>query len=341
MLTTRQESILRLIVDDYVKTAAPIASDVIARNHDLGVSPATIRNDVASLEEEGYITRPHPSAGSVPLDKAYRTYVESLIDTESDEYLPIGVRASVRKRLSVVEQDIEGWGSVVAGILAQLVGNMAIATFPKAKEARIKHVELVDLHNLRVMFIIVLEQAHLRRHLIRLENPVEPSELEASANKVKSTLSGLTSREIEAKQMDLTPFEEELVDASILILREEENAIYRDHYVDGLRNLLNQPEFAENDRVLSLIEGVENGSLIQAVLEETPDGGIVRVIIGQENRGDLLWPMSVVICQYGTPSEAVGAVGAIGPTRMEYPKTIAGVKFMSSVMSDLFGGVAS
>jgi heat-inducible transcriptional repressor len=178
----------------------------------------------------------------------------------------------------------------------------------------------------------------LKRHIIRFKDPVAPQELEASTTRVKSQLVGLTRREIEKKAMDLSPLEEEVVAAAVLILREEEHAAYRDHYVDGLRNLLTQPEFAENDKVRALVEDVEDGSLIQAVLGETPDGSVVRVIIGRENRGDMLWPFSVVICQYGVPDEAVGTVGAIGPTRMEYTKTIAGVDFVSSVMSEMVEG---
>ena len=334
MLTARQETILKLIVHEYTMTVGPIASETIARSHHLGVSPATIRKEVAELEEAGYLTRPHTSAGSVPMDKAYRFYVESLVAAEPGHIHPM-VRRSIRKQLTEAERDTDEWASVAAVSLARLVGNMAIATFPKARESRVRHLELIQLQEFLAMLIVVVEQVRLRRHMIRLKEPVELVELEASTSKVKGQLLGLTRREIESKAMPLTPFEEELVQAAVLILREEDQAMYRDHYIDGLRNLLNQPEFAEKDRVRAIVEGVEDGSLVQAVLEETPDGGVVRVIIGQENRGDLLWPLSVVICQYGIPGEAVGAVGAVGPTRMEYSKTISGVKFMSSVMSEL------
>ena len=340
MVTPRQETILKLIVSDYIATAAPIASDGIARNHDLGVSPATIRNDVAELEENGYISRPHTSAGSIPLDKAYRFYVESIVTMETGG-IPAHVQNSVRKQLSNLERDIDDWANVAAAVLARLVGNLAIATFPRAIEPRVKYVELVPLQDILAMLIVVLEQVGLRRQLIRLKEPSRPAELEALANRVKSQLVGLTRREIESRVTASTPLEEEVIDATILILREEGQATYRNHYVDGLINLLNQPEFAENDKVRSIVEGIEDGSLVQAVLEETPEGGMVKVIIGQENRGDMLWPLSIVICEYGVPDSVVGAVGAVGPTRMEYSKTIAGVKFVSTIMNDLVEGVSS
>lgn len=334
MITKRQETVLQIIVDDYIKTASPIASDRIVRNNDLGVSPATIRNDVATLEDAGYITRPHTSAGSVPLDKAYRFYVEAQLPDEI-EHIPLRARSRMRSQLSEVEQDVDVWATVAAELLAELAGNMAVATFPRSKESRVKHLELVPLQDMLLMLIVVLGQARLRRQLIRLEEPLNPSELEATTNKMNAQLTGLSRREINAKVMDLTPFEKDLAIATSAILMEEEKAAYRDHYVNGLRNLLNQPEFSENEKMRSVVSGVEDGSLIEAILKEAPEGRIVRVVIGQENDGDLLWPMSIVICQYGIPDQAVGAVGIIGPTRMEYPKAISGVKFMSALMSDL------
>ena len=163
--------------------------------------------------------------------------------------------------------------------------------------------------------------------------------MESSSNKVKSEIVGLTRKEIQSKVMNLTPLEESLLEAINSILTEEDRNIYRDSYVDGLRNLLGQPEFAENEKVRALVEGIEGGSLVQAILDETPQGEVVRVVIGRENRDDALQPLSVVICQYGIPDEVVGSVSAVGPTRMEYSKAIAGVKFISSVMSDLVEGV--
>ena len=339
MVTSRQETILRLIVSDYIATAAPIASDGIARKHDLGVSSATVRNDVAELEENGYITRPHTSAGSIPLDKAYRLYVESILTMETDG-IPARVQKSVREQLSTLERDIDEWASVAAAVLARLVGNLAIATFPRAIEPRVKHVELIPLQDILAMLIVVLEQVGMKRQLIRLKEPSQPAELEASASRVKSQLVGLTRREIESKVTPTTPLEGEVIDATVLILREESQAIYRNHYVNGLRNLLNQPEFVENDKLGSIVEGIEDGSLAQAVLEETPEGGMVKVIIGQENRGDMLRPFSIVICEYGVPDSVVGVVSVVGPTRMEYSKTIAGVKFVSAIMNDLVEGVS-
>ena len=334
MLTKRQELILSVIIADYTRTAAPIASEALAREHALGVSPATIRNDVAALESEGYITHPHSSAGSVPLDKAYRFYVESL-EPAADSAIPPRVRATAKRRLRNILQNLDDWANVSAAVLSGLVGNMAIATFPKARESRVRHIDLVHLQDVLVMLIVVLEQARLRRQLIRLAAPIDVAELEDATARLRALITGLNRRQIESQVMRLTPFEEELVEATAVVLREEDKAVYRDHYVVGMRNLLSQPEFAENERAQAIVQSVEDGSLAQTILSETPEGGVVRVIIGHENPDDMLSPMSVVVCQYGAPHHAVGAVGVVGPTRMEYPKTMAGVKFMSSAMNEL------
>ena len=338
MLTERQERILKIIVADYTRTAMPIASDAVARSQELNVSSATVRNDVAILKEQGYLANPHTSAGTVPLDKAYRFFVES-IEPVTDTAIPQGARDRAQSQLQNILQNLDEWANVSAAVLSGLVGNMAIATFPKAQETRVRHVDLVHIQDLLIMFIVVLEQAQLHRQFIRLSHPVAAGELEESTARLRSYLTGHDEREIESQHMHLTPLEEELVQATRTVLQEEERAAYRDHYVDGIRNLLSQPEFAENERARAIVEGVEDGSLAQTIFSETPEGGIVRVIIGHENPDDVLSPLSVVVCQYGMPKLAVGALGVVGPTRMEYTRTIAGIRFVSTAMNDLLEDV--
>ena len=338
MLTERQELILKTIVADYTRTATPIASEAVARSEGLDVSSATVRNDVAALREQGYLANPHTSAGSVPLDKAYRFFVES-IEPVTDTAIPQSARESARRQLQNILQNLDEWANVSAAVLSGLVGNMAIATFPKARETRVRYIDLVPIQDLLVMLIVVLEQARLHRQLIRLPHPMEAYEIEESTARLRSYMLGHNQREIESQQAPLTPLEEELVEATVTVLQEEERAAYHDHYVDGIRNLLSQPEFAENERARAIVEGVEDGSLAQMILSETPEGGVLRVIIGHEHPDDALSPLSVVVCQYGMPHRAVGALGVVGPTRMEYIRTIAGVRFLSAAMSELLESV--
>jgi heat-inducible transcriptional repressor len=335
MLTMRAQTILNLIVSDYIREATPVASDALLRRHDLGISSATIRNDIMELEQEGFLKRPHPSAGTVPLDKAYRLHVETIF-IDGPIGLPFEVQLSIKRRLSAMEKDIDEWRDAAAAMLAGLVGNMAIATFPTAKESRVRHIELISLKDVLGLLIVVLEQAKVKRHLVKFEDPIDAADIQVLSNKLNSLLQGLSTREIEAKTMELTAPEENVVGTTIEILRDEEHSQHRDHFLAGLKNLLTQPEFADRDDVDAIIEGVEDGSLAQAVLTEAPAvESVVRVVIGQENNGDILWPLSVVLGRYGIPGELNGIIGAIGPVRMEYPRTIASVDLMTNLMTNL------
>ena len=334
VLSFRERTILNLIVDDYIREATPVASNTLARRHALGVSSATIRNDVMDLEQNGFLTRPHPSAGAIPLDKAYRLYVET-ITVEGPSRLPHEVQSSARHRLSEAERDIDEWRNEAAAVLAGLVGNMAIATFPSSNETRIRHIELVSLKDVLGLLVIVLEQAKVRQQLVRFEDPVAPSEMQTISNKLNNLLRGMSSHEIETNPLELTAAEENIVDTTVDVLREEEASRYKDHILSGLKNLLSQPEFGDKDTLEIVIRSVEDGSLGQAVLAQAPEGSVVRVVIGRENDGDVLRPLSVVLRRYGIPGEMNGVIGAIGPVRMEYGRAIAGVEFMSGLMTDL------
>ena len=338
MLSSRAKTVLNVIVSDYIREATPIASETIARRKEVKVSPATIRNDVVELEQAGFIMRPHASAGSIPLDKGYRLYVETVPDAKI-EYIPDHVRGFIHREMIEVERDIEDWSRVAAAVLARLVDNMAIATFPKAKESRVKHLELVRVQDVLALLIVVFEQTSVRRQLIRFPKPVTVAGLQESSNRLKQKLVGLTRMEIKAQQMSVDTLEDDLVSSAIVMLENEDRSAHRDYYLDGLRNLLAQPEFSDKESVRRFVKTVEDGTLARAVLDEAPEAGLIKVVIGQENRGDLLWPFSVVIGQYGVPGEATGAVGAVGPIRMEYTRTIAGVGLMAEVMSEMVENV--
>ena len=334
MLTERQQLILKHIVNDYVHDAAPIASDSLTRRHSLGVSSATVRNEVAALEDQGYISRPYASAGSVPQDSAYRLYVESLL-ANSDPRIPPHARITIQDHFDRVQHDVDKWGNVAATLIAQLMGNLGIATFPKTSVSRIRHLELVPVQDVLALLVIVLEQAKLRKQLIRFDEPVETSELESMGVRLRGQVTGMTHEEIAHSPFELTPHERRAIDAAIVMLEEEDRADHDDPYVDGLRNLLDQPEFDDFEKVRPIIRGVEDGSLIQAALDEAPVGQVVRVVIGGEHRGEALRPLSVVICRYGVPGHALGAIGVVGPTRMEYYRAISGVRFISSIMKGM------
>ena len=336
MLKLRTGAVLKALVDGYISTATPVASEDIARSSKLRVSAATIRSEMAELEEEGYIVRPHVSAGGIPSDKGYRYYVESLEDTLK---LPLGVQRNIRVQFGRAQRDLDAWVQLAATVLSRMVDNMAIVTFPQAVSSRLKYVQLVYLQEFLALLIIVLQEARLRQHLLPLEEPASQDELTGVANKLNDSFAGLTYSEIKEKQTSLTPLEEMVREDTTSILKDVDTEAAREHYVDGLRLLLSHPEFAEARRAKGVVEILEEKVLIKSILSEVPDRGDMGVFIGEENQEEALRPYGVILSRYGIPEEASGTIGVIGPTRMEYASVIGSVRFLSSFMSELVMGV--
>ena len=336
MFTPRKAQLLRIVVGEYIGSASPVASEALAKKHSLGVSAATIRNDMADLEDEGYITRPHSSAGAVPSDKGYRFYVESMPIVEE---VPQEFQYTIRYQFSNGERDIEGWTRLAASMLAQLVDSVALVTYPKWHQSRLARLDLVYVQEFMTFIVLVLQEARLRKQLLPLNEPIPNEDLQLVANKLSHVLSGLSREEILSKPLDLTPFEQRVADMVVELMAQEDQDRYNGHYMEGLRQLLRQPEFADGGKVRDLVEVLEDEELPKAILAEVPEWGHQRVVIGGENRVALLHPFSMVVCQYGLPDGGAGSISAIGPTRMEYSRTIAGVKFISSVMTELLAQV--
>ncbi|MBI4233544.1 MAG: heat-inducible transcription repressor HrcA [Chloroflexi bacterium] len=336
MLSSRKEAILRFLVGEYIGTAMPVGSEALVKKYVLGVSPATTRNELAMLEEDGYVSRSHPSAGCVPSDKGYRYYVQFLSDARE---LPVETKLGLRHRITQAEQDVEVWTQLAAQLLAETAHNMAIATFPRGGEARLRHLELVQIQEFLVLLVLVLHQARVRKQLVPLKDPVDRDALVQIANKLNAHFAGLGHRQIAVQRVELTPLEEQVLQVATRILQEEDEALYKDYFVEGLRHLLRQPEFNESGQAHEVVDLLEDRRLLGSMLVEAPAPGTFRLIIGQEHRLDALKPFSVVLAPYGVPGEAAGTIGILGPTRMEYSTTIAGVRYLASLMSELLAGV--
>ena len=336
MFTQRKTELLKTLVGEYIGSASPVASETVAKKHSLGVSSATVRNEMAHLEEQGYITRPHHSAGAVPSDKGYRFYVETLSQVEE---LSPEFQYTVRYQFTKAERDIEGWTRLAATALAQLVNNAALVTYPKGPESRLIRINLVHIQESLAFLILVLQEVKLRKQLLPLSEPLTSGDLQMVANRLSDSLGGLSRREILNKPAELSPFERTVTDMILDVMETEDRALYSDHYIEGLRHLLSQPEFSEGDKAREIVEVIEDKELPKVVLAEAPEWGHMKVIIGGENRVTFLHPLSMVVCQYGLPGGGLGSISALGPTRMEYSRTIAGVRFISSLMTELMGQV--
>lgn len=330
MLSPRSETILKSIVGQYIARAVPVPSQSIINDYELAVSPATIRNEMAHLEQEGYITRPHPSAGSMPSDKGYRFYVETLSDIE----LPLAEQFLISHLFHQVEKDLEEWLSLAATLTAQLVQNVAIVAMPKTANCQFKHLELVALKDLLALVVLVLRGARLKQQLVTFDQAISQSELTRIANKLNKAYSSLSRKKISGKKIKLSSAEKQLTDCLLKIMQAEDEHEFEQSRLDGLHFTLNQPEFRQGKGMLALMELADCGNLLKSVAPEGLGGG-VQVIIGKENKAEAIQDCSVVISQYGLPEEAVGIMSVVGPTRMPYARTISTVGYLSSVLNRL------
>jgi heat-inducible transcriptional repressor len=331
----RRDSVLKIIVSEYIATATPVASEAILRHHSLGVSPATIRNDMASLEEDGFITRPYTSSGGVPLDKGYRFYVETI---SAQAGLPGDDQRRIRQLMDAAVDEYDRLLKIAASAMAQLVGNAAIVTFPKSAECKFKHIELVEVNQYVAMMVLILSNAVLRRQTIGFDETVSQQQLGDAAVKFNTEYTGKTRRQIAGRKLVLSPLEKKIFGTITDIMASEDVIEYDNSYLEGLRLMLGQPEFIQRERMLGVLEILEaKGWLKNIGLQVTEDG--VRVIIGGENRDASLHDLSLVVSNYGVPDQARGTVGIIGPKRMDYSKAISAVNYISGLLSELVARV--
>lgn len=330
MLSPRKETILKSIVGQYISKAKPVPSQSILKECELGISSATVRNEMVQLEQEGYITRPHTSSGSIPLDKGYRQYVESIGDIK----LPLAEQLLISHIFHQVEKDLDEWLNLAATLIAQMVQNVALITVPRSEASQFKNLKLVSLQDFLVLVVLVLTGAKVRQQLLVFERTVTQEELTVIDNKLNSIFSGLTASEITTKDSKLTPIEQQITDCLVELMEDADSNEYEEPYLDGLHLTFNQPEFAHSHQMaLTLTELVEQRNLLKSIIPSSLSSEKAQVIIGKENKSNVVHDYSVVLRRYGIPEEASGTIGVIGPTRMPYARTIATIDYISLLLS--------
>ena len=334
-LNPRRQAVLELLVGDYIRTATPVASQQLARLHLAPVSPATIRNDVAELEELGFIVRPHPSAGAVPNDRAYRFYVGRIRHRARPSK---AVQELVQRTISSVEADTDSWARAAAAALSQMVRNVAIATTPRIFQARMKQLQLVQLQDHQALVIVVMQEARLRQHLLTLDHPVTQERLTGLAARLNAMLGGKTTAEIGQAREDEPapdPLSGQVVAEALRLMAMEDQAEYVRSYLEGLGHMLAQPEFLKGASARRAVELLENQDLINSILAADGEAREVSITIGEEHRHPGLQSFSVVLAEYGVPGAVSGLVCAIGPTRMDYALAITSVRYLAQFLSNL------
>lgn len=331
-LTERQKKILGLVVREYVETAQPVGSETLVRKSGLRVSSATIRNELATLEELGYLAHPHTSAGRMPTEKGYRYFVETLM--EEFELPPVEQRM-IRHQFHQVTLDVDQWMRLAAAVLARAARNTALVTAPAALACRLKHLQLVTISEQVALLVMVLQDGTVKQQMLALAQPMVQEELTRISNRLNAHLAGLNLEQMRALSALFSGLENDVLRVVMNMMQQIDRRSAHDIYRDGIMDILRQPEFAAIERMQALLEMLEQRTLLEEILSEfAPEQG-VQVIIGAESQRDEMSEYSMVLTRYGVPGEARGIVGVLGPVRMQYARTIGVVRYVSSLLNDL------
>jgi len=333
-LTPRQQLILGLIVREYVAGAQPVGSKAI-EGYGLGVSSATIRNEMAALEESGYLTHPHTSAGRVPTEEGYRYFVERLM---REFQLPLDDQRLIRHQFHQVGVDLEQWMQLAASVLARTAQSAAVVTSPKIDQTRLKHLELIGIRETMAMLIVVLEGGMVYQRMLTVDEPFAQDTLTQIANRLNDLCTGASMPRVVANRSQVGAFEQQVLDIVVQVMAHVDDQTNLRVYRDGLINILQQPEFAVPEVAQKIVRVLEGHTVLEELMAEAfpLDIGGVQVIIGGEGRWDELKSCSLVISPYGLTGTATGALGVLGPVRMSYSRAISTVRYVAALMTDLF-----
>lgn len=335
-ISERRKHILRLVVQEFTKSAQPISSNAIAQQCGLGVSAATIRNDLAALESEGLLTHPHTSAGRIPTDAGYRYFVRNLL---SDDELPTDERRVIRHQFRQARQELDQWLRLSTSVLARASQSAALATAPRAVNSRFKHVELVGIHGTKVLLVLVLQEGTVKQQLLDLDESMEQGELSRISNELNEHLAGATAGSVMQQVASLTPFAQQIALLVVELIRRADSQLGRQIYHDGLVQVLEAPEFAEGDSMRRIVQVLEEHTILQQVVDHYDDGldedGTIHVLIAGDGRFSELEHISLVIGRYGAVDRATGVLGVLGPMRMSYGRNIGAVRFVAVLMSEM------
>ncbi|MDZ5662432.1 heat-inducible transcriptional repressor HrcA [Nocardioides sp. zg-1308] len=332
MVDDRKLDVLRAIVEDYVATEEPVGSKALVERHGLGVSPATVRNDMAALEDEGYIHQPHTSAGRVPTDKGYRLFVDKLATLKP-------MSAAERRAISTLLDGAVDLDDVVqksVRLLSQLTRQVAIVQYPTLSRSTVRHIELVSLTPTRIMVILILSTGRVEQRLVELDEAVVDTDLAEVRVAVNQASAGVQIAAAAAALGELPdavrPEQAESTRAIVSVLAEAMSDHRSDERVavSGTSNLARYGDF--ETAVRPLLEALEEHVVLLKLLGESGVDALT-VRIGHEGPYSELAATSVVATGYGPQEFHLGSLGVVGPTRMDYPGSMAAVRAVARYVS--------
>jgi heat-inducible transcriptional repressor len=330
----RKLSVLRAIVEDYVSTREPVGSRALVERHSLGVSPATIRNDMAALEDEGLIAQPHTSAGRVPTDKGYRLFVDRLSEVKP---LSPAERRAIQTLLDGAV-DLDDVVDRTVRLLASITRQVAVVQYPSLTRSTIRHIELVPLESSRLLVVLITNTGRVEQRIVALAAPPAEGVLPDLRGRLNARLAGKPLAEV-ATLRDELPGQFALADRELVTIvldaLEESLDLDREERIvlAGTANLARSgPDFVQT--IGPVLEAIEEHVVLLKLLSEMGEGASgVGVLIGRETAHAGLTEASVVATGYASQGEVVARLGVLGPTRMDYPTTMAAVRAVATYVS--------
>ena len=326
-LSERQESILGLVVRNYIQTGHPVGSNTLVNQFELDVSSATVRNELSALGEMGYLMQQHTSAGRIPTELGYRYFVQKLL---GEFHLPIHERQMIRHQFHQARLELNQWMQLAAAILARTSRGASFVTAPRSRANRYKHLQLIATQGRMVLLVLVMHSGEVKQQMLTLADTLPQARLSAAADHLNTLYENATFDEIRSRIGHLDTLEFEVTRLILDILGRSDNRPISDIFRDGLINLL------EDEGTRQAVRVLEERTLLASVISQSmmPEVSGVQVVIGGDGRWEELKDCTIILSRYGVPDDFSGTVAVIGQTRMPYARNIAAVRYVAELMSN-------
>lgn len=335
-LTERERLVLNLIVENFIRSAVPVGSRMIAKKVGMTLSSATIRNVMGDLEERGYLTHPHTSAGRVPTDKGYRFYVDSLMGVEA---LSEPEKQKITEQLVRVSKEVDVILDAASQVLARVSSQLGVVLSPRFFQGIFTKIELVPVADKKVLMVLTINSGLVRTIMLKMDAEVSREVLECTAEVINERLNGLSLQEIkrtlDGRLRDLNVANPELVlTIANSMAPQLEQVVHRNFHFGGTNNIMAQPEFSDQQKLSNVLNLLESREILIHLFEQNDSMGDLSIAIGEENREELIKYCSLITTSYHIGGVS-GTLGVLGPTRMHYSKVVALVDFMAKALSNI------
>lgn len=333
-LTRRQEEILSLIIECYTASPEPVSSRYLQDVCELGISSATIRNEMAVLEDKGLIRAPHTSAGRVPTESGYRYFVRRLMKLGA--LTPVE-ESRISESMRLPPAATEQWMRLAATLLSRTVQSAALVTAPISEASRFKHLELISIQGRLVLMVLVLHSGNVHQQMLNLAESPGQSALADAARRLNAVCLDQGANELRMKSAQLALFEREIAELAADVMERSDTNQVRFIYREGLSSILSA--FQVSAGAEQAVRVFEERAVLNLLLNEVLSENEVQVFIAGDGRWEELNHLSMVLSRYGIPGQVSGALGVIGPTHLDYGRAVSTVRHVSDVMTDVLAGL--